>query len=133
MTSDEWSFLSRNYDFDTEIKIRLNSDANDLVYSFTPDSCQLCLTQHEMRKYKFENQKIFIRLVDDENPTTTPLVASGVAPNGKASSSQPTNNDVIVIGSLDQTPNEKATKNSLPDDIDTEESVSSLSFLEILS
>lgn len=80
-----------------------------------------------MNKYKFENQKIFIRLVDDENPTTAPAIVAGAAQQTTSSkgSSQP-NNDVIIIGSLDQTPSEK-TKNSLPDDIDTEESVSSLS------
>ena len=41
-------------------------------FVFKPQSCHECLRQNELSKMQFENKKIFIRQIDEDNLTTIP-------------------------------------------------------------
>lgn len=71
MTEFEWDFISNNYPFDTQIKIRIHKNSDEsketqLNYEFVPEVCKDCMVQNELVKMLFENKKILVRLQDDE-------------------------------------------------------------------
>lgn len=56
-------------------------------FEFDPPVCEKCIAQNEIDKYTFENKKIIIRMIDEEEvaPTaasqTTPLSNNTIMPN----------------------------------------------------
>ena len=103
LTEAEWGYLSANYEYDMEVTVtKLPKEvANDHLngqedrspkqqpsevvvsaasvqfnYVFKPQSCCECLHQKELSKMQFENKKIFIRQIDEDNLTTTPISSS---------------------------------------------------------
>jgi NDP-sugar pyrophosphorylase family protein len=106
LTEDEWAFLSRNYDFDKVITVvKIAKESTELAskqkdgsptpiqsnsqsafyYLFEPEVCQKCIRMNELTKFIFENKKIFIRQIDEDNPTTVPTFTN----NTNASDIQP--------------------------------------------
>ncbi len=86
VTAEEWFYFTDNYEHDVQISVTKRpivhdegEDENNLycnkklkttdeyfVYDFEPKVCYDCIAQNEMDKCFFENKKIIIRQVDDE-------------------------------------------------------------------
>jgi hypothetical protein len=108
VTEQEWAFLSRNYDFDKAISVvkipkesqhqlsssssaskqiddststQANSQSKSFYYLFEPEVCQICIKMNELTKLVFENKKIFIRQIDEDNPTTVPIDIQAASTN----------------------------------------------------
>ncbi|RMZ96708.1 Ubiquitin carboxyl-terminal hydrolase 48 [Brachionus plicatilis] len=76
LTEFEWEFISTNYIFDTQIKLKKHLNLNDseeslINFEFEPQVCQDCMAQNELDKMLFENKKILIRFQDEEENNCT--------------------------------------------------------------
>lgn len=54
-----------------ECKTEKAENKLEFKYEFYPNVCQECLAQNELDKYLFENKKIVIRQIDDDEPVST--------------------------------------------------------------
>lgn len=92
MRPEEWFHLKENYENDgQEISVIKRAIPNELepmsdgtalnggekaeltftyVFDFSPEVCQICLEQNELDKFFFENKKVVIRLIEDDQPAS---------------------------------------------------------------
>lgn len=73
---------------------------HDFEFDFFPNVCQECLTQNELEKFLFENKKIFIRTLDEED---------GLVSQNHASTSSQTSS-VSQISSMSNLTQSQATE-----------------------
>lgn len=99
LRAEEWFHLKENYENDgQDINVIKRAIPNELetanegseptftyVFDFSPEVCQICLEQNELDKFFFENKKVIIRLIEDDQP----------ASNGSNGDNQANEDDVI--------------------------------------
>ena len=77
VSSREWLLLTESFIYDKLITViktqasnnEMNGDTSKEKFNFIfePLTCEICLEKNELDKYLFENKKIFIRLIDEDD------------------------------------------------------------------
>lgn len=93
INEDEWMTLISYYKFDVEIKVRktmiisnencdvdhdynvsltadtkpsIDGNESIIIWEHEPEKCEACIFQNEIDRLAFENQKIYVRLVEED-------------------------------------------------------------------